>query len=198
MMRGLLTLTTARTFDAVTLTEAKAHLRVDHDDEDDLIEALIDAAHEVVERETGIVLASSSWRLTLPDWPINFVDLRPGPLVSITSVQYYDANDSLQTLSSSYYRTLTDSMPGRLEWVENLTLPTLSTRDSLDVVRVTYVQGYATAADIPKALKQACLLLVGHYFEHREDAIAGTIISTIPRAAASLMSIYSERRAHAT
>lgn len=199
MMRGLLSLTTARSFDIVTLTEAKAHLRVDTTDEDTLIDALIDAAHEVVEREANLVLAASTWLLKLPDWPSNFYSLRPGPVSSVTSIKYYDVDGTLQTLSSSYYRLAGGGEFGsRLEWVENLTLPSLSSRDSVDVVRIEYVQGYANAAAVPAGLKQAALLIIGHYFENREDVITGTIVAKIPRAAESLISLFGERNAYAS
>ena len=49
----------------VLLAEAKAHLRIDGDDEDDLIGALIAAARVAVETEIRRVLIAQSWRAIL-------------------------------------------------------------------------------------------------------------------------------------
>ncbi len=51
----------------VTLAEAKAHVRVDADDEDDLLGALIVAARVSVETEIRRVMIEQSWRATRRD-----------------------------------------------------------------------------------------------------------------------------------
>jgi hypothetical protein len=52
----------------VTLQEAKSHLRVDHTDEDVLIQAYLNAAHKAVEDYTGVVfdpMPSPVWAAVL-------------------------------------------------------------------------------------------------------------------------------------
>lgn len=43
---------------------------------------------------------------------------------------------------------------------------------------------------VPRALRQAMLLIIGHLYERREDTITGTIIDDIPMGAAALLSPY--------
>src|SRR3954449_2969810 len=49
----------------VSLAQAKLWLRVDHDAEDNLITALVSAARDYVEAQTGLALAPQTWRLAV-------------------------------------------------------------------------------------------------------------------------------------
>ena len=53
----------------MTLAEAKAYLRVEHDDDDDVIAALIAGARVHVEAQTRRALITQSWRLIRDAWP---------------------------------------------------------------------------------------------------------------------------------
>jgi len=53
----------------VLVAEAKAHLRLDGDDEDTLIGALIAAGRVSVESDTRRALIAQSWRAYVGDWP---------------------------------------------------------------------------------------------------------------------------------
>lgn len=70
----------------VTLEEAKAHLRVDHPDDDALIMGLIGAATEACERHTRRSLMARTLRLTRDYWPLGPVELPRPPLLSVERV----------------------------------------------------------------------------------------------------------------
>jgi uncharacterized phiE125 gp8 family phage protein len=54
-------------------------------------------------------------------------------------------------------------------------------------VTVRFVAGYgANPGDVPEPLRQAMLLLIGHYYENREAVAAGTL-TELPFAVASLV-----------
>jgi uncharacterized phiE125 gp8 family phage protein len=70
-------------------------------------------------------------------------------------------------------------------------VPTLTvTATADDTLRVAYKAGYGdAAADVPQALRQAILLLVGHWFAQRE-AVASTQLHDVPFAVQALCNPY--------
>lgn len=184
-----LTQTVPPTVWPVTLEEVKAHCRIDEGHEDALLESLIQAATLHVEHLTGRQIMAASWRLTLDRFPIGCLNdpsspaiegndiLLPRPrLLSVTSITYDDVNGAEQTMASGDYRVQTDDTPGRIALAYNEEWP--DTRAHAGAVRVVYVAGYSASADplvaraaVPQNVKQAILLLVGHWFEHREAVV---------------------------
>lgn len=73
---------TQATDEPVTLAEAKLHLRADGDDSDTLITALITAAREVVERQTGYALAAASYEWTPEGDRTGPMPILPGTVTS--------------------------------------------------------------------------------------------------------------------
>lgn len=68
-MRYSLSNLTQPASEPVTLALAKAHLRIDHTAEDDLITSWIKAAREAAEKYTGRRFITQSLRMRLNDWP---------------------------------------------------------------------------------------------------------------------------------
>jgi uncharacterized phiE125 gp8 family phage protein len=84
-------LLTAPAVEPISLAEAKAFLRVEHDDDDDVIAALIAGARIYVEAQTRRALITQSWRLTRDAWPqTGKIAVRPAPLQSLEAVRVYD------------------------------------------------------------------------------------------------------------
>ena len=83
----------------VTLTEAKLFLRVEHDDDDDLIAALIAGSRIHVEAQTRRALISQTWRLTRDAWPESGrLFVLPVPLVSLVAARIYIDNTTTQSV----------------------------------------------------------------------------------------------------
>jgi uncharacterized phiE125 gp8 family phage protein len=175
----------------VTLTEAKLHLRVDHTTDDDLINILRQVAREMVENYTNRSLITQTRVIKLDNFPcFDTIRLTHGPIQSLTSITYDDANDASQTLASSAYWTDFDSNIARV--VVKNSWP--ATYDKPNAVQITYVAGYGTAgSDVPQPLKQAMLLIIGHLYENRQQVIVSgspTAALEIPFGASVLMSPY--------
>lgn len=166
-----LTQSVAPTVEPLTLAEVKRHLRIDHTDDDVYInDYLIKAAREHVEDVTERQLITATWVLKLPDFPCEGEPLklpRP-PLLTVSSITYYV--DSVSTTwSSTAYSVLTTETPGVVEESTEDSWPDADKRR--DAVTVTYTAGYGAAASaVPLKIKQAMLLLVGNWYEHREAA----------------------------
>jgi len=172
----------------VTLAEAKAQLRVDFADEDTLISGLIDAAVSYLDGRTGILgrcLVTQTWELTLDAFPSDEIELPLGPVQSITSIKYFDTAGALQTLSSANYiwddSSLSDWIIPQADWPDTL--------ETANAVTVRYVAG-TDAASVPKALKQAILLLVAHWFENRQPVAVGASVAEMPMAVQALIALF--------
>ncbi len=159
----------------VSLGEAKTFLRVDTTDEDDLIQTLIAAGRVHVEAITRRAMIEQNWRLSFDEWPDgNEVRVPLGPLAALAAVRVYDPDDAATALALTQFLADIGSTPGRI-----VLPPTIEgepvKRDAL-AIEIDYTAGYGAAAtDVPEALRQAMLVLVAHWFEHRDAVLmAGT------------------------
>jgi uncharacterized phiE125 gp8 family phage protein len=167
----------------LTTAAMKLHLRVDHDDDDDLIDQLILAATAWCEEFQGRTYVNRSRTMVLDRFESVIRPPYP-PLVSVDSIQYVDTAGSTQTLDASYYRVDTTNEPGRITEAYSMSWPSI--RAVTNAVTITYTAGYGAAADVPDQVKAAIKLLVGHWYEHREAA-AEINLNTAPLAVEDLL-----------
>ena len=162
-----LTLATAPVIEPVTVAQARAHLRIDGNDHDDVIAQLVRAARRRAEAHTRRALVTQTWDLTLDDFPLWQIDVPRPPLQSVTHIKYIDTAGVQQTLSSVLYTVDTKSEPGRITPAYGQSWPTA--RDQVNAVEVRFVAGFGMDSAVPDDIKSAILLMVGHLFEHREE-----------------------------
>jgi uncharacterized phiE125 gp8 family phage protein len=183
-----LTLVTAPTTEPITTADAKAHLRVDISDDDDLIDALVIAARRRVEHVTWRALLTQTWKVVLDAFPADDeLRIPRPPLQEIDSIKYTPKNGSLTTFSSDNYIVDTDSEPGRVVLKSGESWP----GDTLQIVNGVEIQfdaGYGDeASDVPEDLILAMKLMIGHWYENREDVVLGTVARSIPLGAEMLL-----------
>ncbi len=175
------------TWEPVALIEARAQCRVIDTAEDDYIAGLIKAAREHCEDIYGWAYSQRTMELWLEEWPCeDEISLPRPPLVSVSSVKYYDINDVEYTLPATDYYVNTIAEPGQVHLRAYKSWPSITLRD-YNAVCITYTCGYATPEAVPEKVKLALKLLVGHWFENREDSQSGTVNRTIENGLARIL-----------
>lgn len=152
----------------VTLEEAKAQLRVEHDAENTLIQSLVSVCRRKVEQETGRALFTQTINVAWDKWPKRGVlELPIYPAASIAYVKYIDEDGALQTWDSSNYSTDLIGMGPRIVPKPDVDIPDIG--DYPNAIQVQYTAGETTTAAIPPELKHAILVHLALLYERRED-----------------------------
>lgn len=177
-----LTRTTPPTVEPVTLSEAKAHLRVDATEDDAYITALIAAAREWCEQYLDRTLVNTQWTMRLDSFPYEIELPRPPVATSGTAttvtLTYTLGDDSTATLSASEYRVDRTSTPGVVRQLRAGSWP--GNLDDYNAVGVTWWAGYgASGTSVPASIRHAMLMLVGHWYEARSSVLTGSISKEI-------------------
>ena len=184
MAAGPLVQTTAPIGEPVSLEDAKSHLRIDHTDEDDQIEAWIVAARERAQDVTHRQFMTATWEESYDAFPGIFYVPLP-PLQSVTSIIYTDTDGNSQTLASSKYTVDTASEPGRVSPAFGEVWP--QTRDVMNAVVLKFKAGYGAASSVPEKFRQAIKMSVTHWYLNRESVIVGASVAELPEAVAALL-----------
>lgn len=196
-----LSLVTPPTLDPVSLAEAKAHCRITSTEEDGLLAGYVLAARMHAEQYTRRAFMTQSWALTLDeDWP-QFTDrasritrdrivLPRPPVISVTSIAYTDLDGVTQTLAADQYRLVKlDTGEHAIDPAYGVYWP--SVRQQSAAMTVTFVAGYGSnPGNLPEPIRQAMLLLIGHWYENREAVNVGNIVNELPLAVDALLAPY--------
>ena len=161
-----LSLVTAPATEPITYEQAKAHLRVDTDDEFDLIDNLIKASRQYCETFTHRAFITQTWDDKRDGFPSDeeSITLPLAPLISVTSVTYTSTAGVLTTWASTNYTVDAPVGPeaerGRIIPVYGVSYP--SVRDIENAVTIRFIAGYGGASSVPAGIKTAMKLLVEH------------------------------------
>lgn len=174
----------------VSLTEAKAHLRLppETSPEDDLLAALVSAARLHVERATKLVLITQSWRLYLDAWPTDGVlALRLNPVLSVDAITVYGADGAPELLPTGAYSVDTASRPGRVAVAPG----TLAPGRTLNGIEVDLTAGFGpSGVTVPQPLRLAILMLATRWYEGRDGRFSDSVPGDIADAFEALIAPY--------
>lgn len=155
------------------------HLRVEADAEPletQLIESYISAAVGWAAKFTRRQLLLQSYRLTLPSSGQEIcLPLPPLHDVSRVSVGGVD-------LDPEDFEVVTFDAAGKEAWPGRVFLKQTPSGE----VVIEFRAGYSEAT-LPEEIQHAVLLLVGHWYENRQEVVTGTIATQVPAAAESLL-----------
>lgn len=181
--------------DYVSLAEAKQHLRVTSTADDTYISNLLSMAIDACGQYLGYSVRKASVQYGFDSLvgqpaimnPINGTEqpvgnlLRiPSRVISLTSVQYVDDNNTAQAFTDYIVSPQPLGTYGRTIFI---TSAPSSTTDDVTKYLVTVTEGFelATATGVdagllfPQAIKFAALLLVGQMYDNRQAIVTGTI-----------------------
>jgi uncharacterized phiE125 gp8 family phage protein len=185
-----LTRATPPAVEPVSVSEAKAHLRVDISDDDSYIQNLVSSAREWCEQYLDRTLITTQWTMRLDSFPYEIELPRPpiatsGTATAVT-LTYTLGDDSTATLSTTAYRVDRNSTPGVVRQLRAGTWP--ANLDDYNAVAVTWWAGYgASGTSVPAAIRHAILMLVGHWYESRSSVLTGSISKEIEFGVKSLL-----------
>lgn len=182
----------------ISIDEARAHLEAQRYEESDVdplddakIEGWISAAREHCENFLGLSLATCTLEIALDQFPLSTsptglpIELPMGPVREIIFVSWSDESDG--ELDAADYVLDDFAQPSRLR-PTGAAWPAIAA--SPNAVRIRYVAGYGVDTDggepLPKAIRAAMLLILGHLYRNREDSTEAAMIS-IPNGAEALM-----------
>lgn len=168
----------------ITLEQVKLHLRLDcsYYDEDSLLEALINAALSSIEYQTEMALRMRTETLILDSWS-SVIELPWWPVQSIDALSYTDPDGVEQTLDD--YVLDNRSYPAKLKPASGTNWPPVLAEEQVITIEAT-----VGMTELPADLKQAALLMIGHFYENREAVASGPSFQTLPMAVQYLIDPY--------
>ena len=186
-MARALSVTTPATTQIITTAVAKTYLKVDVSDDDTLIDNLIKAATHSAEEYTNRYFEDTVLKMVGDTWT-DIATLYKSPVISVSSIKYYDSDDSQQTLHASVYLVDTVSNPCQISLQVDQSFPNLSNRAM--AVEVNYTVGDSAESSATELITQAVLLLVGHWYQNRESVVVGRTATEVPLGAKMLLDQY--------
>jgi uncharacterized phiE125 gp8 family phage protein len=179
-------LLTPPALEPVTLADARHFLRVGHDDDDDVIAALIAAARVHVETQTRRALIDQTWRLVRDVWPASGrLPILPAPLSEVTAVRVFDYDGVPQLLDVEDFAIDRVSAPAILGFARGA--PPAPGKLAAGI-EIDIVAGYGEEPDaVPAPLRQAIRMLVAHWYENRGVIAASGEVAAMPVSATALI-----------
>lgn len=150
---------------AVSLAAAKETLRIDASDTslDASITRWIKGVTREAEHQLGRSLINQGWRLSLDAFPDAFRLDHP-PIVSIQSIQYFDVDNTLQTLDPADWLADIVTEPGFI--VPGIGKAWPESYDRVHAVTVDYTAGYgATEESVPVNVQLYILARLAEQFD---------------------------------
>lgn len=158
---------TQPTVEPVTLVDIKKDLRIDHTDDDAQLARYISSAREFIETRIQSKIAEQTLEYSIDEFPAFGISLPVGPVQSVTSLVYDDADLVEQTVDTADYYLQSVLRQPRIfptgAW------PTAVGR--IGAVRIQYVAGL-TPGDVPLPIKSALRLKVQELYDGEDRSRA--------------------------
>jgi uncharacterized phiE125 gp8 family phage protein len=182
----------------LSIAECRAHLEAQaYEDtdvdpvDDDMIAGWLAAAREYCEDFLGLSLSTRTLEVALDTFPTSTspggteIEIPMGPVREVLSISWGDESDE-EVAAADFllddYRKPNRVKPVAAAWP--------SVTASTNAVKIRYLAGYGVDSDggeaLPRVLRSAILLVLGHLYENRSDSVEKAL-ATIPTGAETLM-----------
>lgn len=189
-----LVLTSGPALEPITLAEAKAHLRLDTNADDALVQSLIITSRLHIEAALSIALITQSWSWTMDRWPKAMRLVLPiRPVTAVAHIKLWRNDATSETLPLEGFILDGQGNPPRLIPGSLVSFP--EPERPVNGIEIALTVGFGPApSDVPATIRHALLLLVAHWYEHREPVEIGAAINAIPVMVSELLHPYRRRR----
>jgi uncharacterized phiE125 gp8 family phage protein len=188
-MRSVLRVVTPPTDRAVTLSEARRHMRVEDTDSDDLIAMYVEAAEQSL-AYVGRALKPATYALDLYGHVSRCIDLPMPPLRAVTGITAPGATGSMATVDPANYTLATTSEGrGTILTASGFSWPFPPYSPGYVAATVTFTAGYDV---VPSALRAAILLIAGALYDNRA-AVAPISLYQMPMGVDALVAPFREQ-----
>lgn len=188
-------LKTAPIFAPVELAQFKRNLRIGTQDEDDnsqdlYLQEILDNVIDEVQTDIGRQLARATYTMYLDDFPSEDLAITLGPVNTISTVKYYNSSNALTTMPSADYLLDNVLLTGRMRFLNTYNVYS----ERLNGVEIEFTNGWATAAEIPKDIKDAIVLLATDRYLNPENQMLNFGMSVRQTAAERKLRKYRVQR----
>ncbi len=160
------------------LENAKKHLKVEHKDDDDVIERLVEQVTLHGEGYTGKSFRANTWKLLIDDFASR-IELRKGNAASVTHVKYL-VSAALVTVSNSVYY-----MKKTVPWAEILLSDGQSWPTDLDAIEHGVEIQFVTEPFQQDRVIDPMLLHLAHLYVNRGDPAGNPTLAAASSAEVS-------------
>ena len=191
----MLRLVTAPLIEPITRDEAKEFLRVDHDNDDELITSLISAARFNLEDYISQALITQTWDLYLDSFPADrsmgvdswwdgerqgsisqlfqyqaSIELNRIPVQSITSFTVFTLTNAPIILDPRSYFLDSITQPNRVTLTPGYTWPISMGLRWTNAIQIRFLTGFGTTRiDVPNDIKYALKLIMAQMYDKRSE-----------------------------
>lgn len=178
----------------ISLAEAKAHLRVEHADEDMQIQSFITTSRLQIEGALGLAMIEQKWSVFLDTWPRSgTVTLPLHPVQSLDAIRLHDGGGGVTDLPISAFYLDGAVGNARISLPRRHALP--SPGRGASGIEIAITAGFGPDRDdVPNPIRHALLLLVAHWYENREPNDSNTEKTRIPQSVSDLLAPYKPVR----
>jgi len=180
-----LVLIAGATADVISVDELRAHLRIMHNEQNELLKRLIQSATAIVERETGRQLMPATYEYQHDVMPASFAIYKL-PFNSFVSCKYVNEAGSEVTLTNDTDFAIDPAEPATVKFTNVITCKAVH-----NAIQFRFKAGYANTDAVPHDIKLAIMLIASRLYVNPEDPV--TQLTTLSDRLISSYRVYECR-----